>query len=285
MWINGEPFWQHRKKMIQISLRVQPVRLGGFQQCEDNHAGVGSGLGITEQPVLSAYNIGPNRVLNLVVADFNLPMVEERAKVLLLVEGVDYRLLQLACRFEDRLQPRVVFVNDIILAPAIPKEGFVVHRHLAVGEALPDTPGHVFADAAGFLLRHAGHDCQQQLDLLSKLEVAFYASLDDDQSTIDSRLEMGNVATPSSESTASVDTEVGSEDTIENGNVESGKTEKTTESVDKAVEAAEKRVEEDAKEAAKEALFPTEGIDVNSWADPELAVSEEAYQDFEDAEL
>ena len=84
--------------------------------------------------------------------------------------------------------------------------------------------------------------------------MAFYASLDDDQSTIDSRLEMGNVATPSSESTASVDTEVGSEDTIENGNVESGKTEKTTESVDKAVEAAEKRVEE----AAKEAWAPEE---------------------------
>ena len=97
--------------MIQISLRVQPVRLGGFQQGEDGDAGAGSGLGITEQPVLSADNNGTDRVLHLVVADFNLPMVEERTKILLLVEGVDYRLLQLACRLEDRLQPGVVFVD------------------------------------------------------------------------------------------------------------------------------------------------------------------------------
>ena len=83
--------------MIQISLRVQSVRLSGFQQGEDEDAGVGSGLGITEQPVLSAHNNGPDRVLHLVVADFNFPMVEERAKILLLVEGVDYRFKILTC--------------------------------------------------------------------------------------------------------------------------------------------------------------------------------------------
>ena len=38
--------------MIQISLRVQPVGLGGLQQGENRSAGVGAGLGITEQPVL-----------------------------------------------------------------------------------------------------------------------------------------------------------------------------------------------------------------------------------------
>ena len=116
--------------------------------------------------------------------------------------------------------------------------------------------------------------------------MAFYASLDDDQSTIDSTAEMDNVATPSSESTASVDTEAGSEDTIENDNVGSGKTKKTTVSVIKEAEAAEKRVEEAAKEMwpleVEESKSEAMGIDVNSWADPELAVSEEAYQDFED---
>ena len=112
MRISVEPLRQHREKMIQISLRVQSVRLGGFQQGEDDDAGVGPRLGIAEQPVLPAHNNGPDCVLHLVVADFNLPMAEERTKILLLVEGVDYRFLQLACRLEDRLQPGVVFVDN-----------------------------------------------------------------------------------------------------------------------------------------------------------------------------
>ena len=94
--------------------------------------------------------------------------------------------------------------------------------------------------------------------ILRELEVAYYASLDEDQSTIDSELENDDVATPSSESTTPVDTEVGSEETPENDDVALGKTEKTTESVDKEVEAAEKRAEEAAKEAAKEAWAPEE---------------------------
>ncbi len=112
MRISVEPLRQHREETIQISLRIQSVRLGGFQQGEDDDAGAGSRLGIAEQPVLPTHNNGPDRVLHLVVADFNLPMAEERAKILLLVEGVGYRLLQLACRLEDRLQPGVVFVDN-----------------------------------------------------------------------------------------------------------------------------------------------------------------------------
>ena len=58
--------------MVQISLRVQPVRLNSFQQGEDRDAGVGAGLGIAEQPVLPADNYGADRVFHLVVADFDL---------------------------------------------------------------------------------------------------------------------------------------------------------------------------------------------------------------------
>ena len=66
--------------MIQINFRVQPVCLGGLQQSEDDDTGVGSGLGITEQQVLSAHNNGgPNRVLYLIVADFNGVRLYRRA--------------------------------------------------------------------------------------------------------------------------------------------------------------------------------------------------------------
>ena len=108
LWISSEPFRQYRQQTVQISLRVQSVRLSGFQQSEKEDAGVSSGLGITEQPVLPADNNRSNRILYLVVANFNLPMVEERTKTLLLVEGVDYRFLQLTCRLEDRLQPGIL---------------------------------------------------------------------------------------------------------------------------------------------------------------------------------
>ena len=39
--------------MIQISLWVQPVGLGGFQQGKDRGVGIGTGLGVAEEPVLS----------------------------------------------------------------------------------------------------------------------------------------------------------------------------------------------------------------------------------------
>ena len=79
--------------MAQISFRVEPIGLGGFQNGEDNHAGLGPGLGIAEEPVFPPDHNGADRVLHLVVADFNLAVVEERAKVLPLVQGVGNGLL------------------------------------------------------------------------------------------------------------------------------------------------------------------------------------------------
>ncbi len=74
--------------MVQVSLRVQPVGLSGLQQGKDRGAGVGTGLGVAEQPVLPADGNRADGVLYLVVADLDLAVVEERAKVLPTVQEV-----------------------------------------------------------------------------------------------------------------------------------------------------------------------------------------------------
>ena len=74
--------------MVQIALRIQPVGLGRLQQGKNRSAGVGAGLGVAEKPVFPADDNRSNRILHLVVADFNFAVVEERAKVLPLVQGV-----------------------------------------------------------------------------------------------------------------------------------------------------------------------------------------------------
>ena len=98
--------------MAQISFRVEPVGLGGFQNGKDDHAGIGPGLGIAEEPVFPTDHNGADRVLHLVVADFNLAVVEERAKVLPLVQGGGNGFLQLAGRAEDGFQPGVVRIHN-----------------------------------------------------------------------------------------------------------------------------------------------------------------------------
>ena len=98
--------------MFQIGLRIQPVGLGRLQQGEDCSAGVSAGLGVAEKPVLPADNNRSNRILHLVVADFNLAVVEERAKVLPLVQGVCDGFLQLACRTKDGFQPGIIIVDN-----------------------------------------------------------------------------------------------------------------------------------------------------------------------------
>ena len=98
--------------MVQISLRVQTVGLGGFQQGEDRGAGVGAGLGVAEKPVLPTDDNRADGVLHLVVADFDLAVVEERAKVLPLVQGVGDGFLQLACRTKDGFQPGIIIVDN-----------------------------------------------------------------------------------------------------------------------------------------------------------------------------
>ena len=72
--------------MIQVSLWVLAVSLRSFQHGKEDHTGVGAGLGVAEKPVLPADHNRPDRVFHLVVADFYLAMVEERAKELPLVK-------------------------------------------------------------------------------------------------------------------------------------------------------------------------------------------------------
>ena len=108
--------------MIQVSLRVQAVCLRGFQHGKDDHTGVSPGLRAAEKPVLPADHNRPDRVFLLVVADYNLTMIEERAKELPLVQGVGDCLLQLACRFEYRVQPGVIMsaaLNNCTAAASI----------------------------------------------------------------------------------------------------------------------------------------------------------------------
>ena len=79
--IIGKPFRQHRQQVVQVSLGVESIGLGGLQDGEDNHAGIGSGLSVTEEPVLSADDNRADGVLHLVVDDLDLTVVEERAKI------------------------------------------------------------------------------------------------------------------------------------------------------------------------------------------------------------
>ena len=65
--------------MVQVSLGVEPVGLGGLQDGEDNHAGVSTSLRVAEQPVLASDHNGTDGVLHLVVADLDFAVVKERA--------------------------------------------------------------------------------------------------------------------------------------------------------------------------------------------------------------
>ena len=82
MRIISELFRKHRQQMMQVSFRVQAVCLRSFQYGVNDHTGVSPGLGVAEKPVFPADDNRSNRILHLVVADFDLPMVEERAKML-----------------------------------------------------------------------------------------------------------------------------------------------------------------------------------------------------------
>ena len=69
--------------MVQVAFGIEAVGLSRFQKSIDGNAGVGAVLGITEEPVLPADDNGADRVLHLVVADLDLTVFEERAKVLI----------------------------------------------------------------------------------------------------------------------------------------------------------------------------------------------------------
>ena len=98
--------------MVQIGLRVQAVGLGRFQHSKDRGAGVGPGLCVAEQPILASDHNGTDGVLYLVIADLDLAVVKEGAKILPLVQGVGDGLFQLAGRAENGFQPSVVLINN-----------------------------------------------------------------------------------------------------------------------------------------------------------------------------
>ena len=63
--------------MVQIGFRIQPVGLSRLQQGENRSAGVSASLGIAEKPILPADDNRSNRILHLVVADFNLTISQK----------------------------------------------------------------------------------------------------------------------------------------------------------------------------------------------------------------
>ena len=73
--IQGKAIRQNGQNVVEPSLRIQASRFGGFQSGENDHAGIGSGLGITEEPVLPANHNWADCVLYLVVTDFNFTMM------------------------------------------------------------------------------------------------------------------------------------------------------------------------------------------------------------------
>lgn len=75
--------------MVEPSLRIPSIRFGGFQSDENDHADIGSGLGITKVPDPPANYNRTDCVLYLVVADFNFSMPQKRAKVRPLVGRID----------------------------------------------------------------------------------------------------------------------------------------------------------------------------------------------------
>jgi len=65
--ILGEAIRENGQYVVKPGFRVQSVGFGGFQHSEYSHTGVRPGLGIAEQPVLTADHDRTAGVLHLVI--------------------------------------------------------------------------------------------------------------------------------------------------------------------------------------------------------------------------
>ena len=94
--------------MKQIVIQPQAVGLCCFHKRIDDCTRLRTLGRIGKEPSLPANDKGTDGVFNLVVADFNLAMLKKRTEVRLLVLGIGNRVLQLACRTGNCIQPFLV---------------------------------------------------------------------------------------------------------------------------------------------------------------------------------
>ena len=74
--------------MVEIGFRIQVICFCGFQNGEDDRTGNGTVLCVAEKPVLPADNDRADGIFHLVVADLNLAVFKECAKIRPLVKRV-----------------------------------------------------------------------------------------------------------------------------------------------------------------------------------------------------
>lgn len=79
--------------MEYIVLQPQVVGLDSFHEGVDHSASLRIVRGIGEQPALAPHDEGADGVLHLVIADFDLAVVQEGAEIFLLVKGIGNRVL------------------------------------------------------------------------------------------------------------------------------------------------------------------------------------------------
>ena len=92
--------------MLEIGERLYPICLRTLHQGVYNGAGLSTFWRIAKQPVLSSQDKGPDRILGKVIGDWNLGLIQKSTELLLLVNTVANRFLQLASLFRmHRIQP------------------------------------------------------------------------------------------------------------------------------------------------------------------------------------
>lgn len=92
--------------MPEIGERLNPICLRTLHQGVYNGAGLSTFWRIAKQPVLSSQGKRPDRILGKVIGDWNLGLIQKSTELLLLVNAVANRILQLASLFRmHRIQP------------------------------------------------------------------------------------------------------------------------------------------------------------------------------------
>ena len=91
--------------MEQVVIQPQVVGLCCFHQRVDDCTGLRALGRIGKEPSLPTNDKGTDGVFNLVVADFNLAVLKKRTEVRLRVLRIGHRVLQLAYRTGNRIQP------------------------------------------------------------------------------------------------------------------------------------------------------------------------------------
>lgn len=124
-----------------MPISLNAVGLGRFHQRIHNGAGFGAIDTVAEQPILSSRHKGPDRVLSQIIGDRDFSIVQKCHKLLFPVQGIPYRILQLAALFRvDRFQPCKILLQkgqNLILAVLFPSLdiGIVAIRYQASAKA------------------------------------------------------------------------------------------------------------------------------------------------------